>query len=65
VKRRAASIGFGTADFHAQAFGPAGACADVGWFLLWATPGNIVGGVVFVAFLKYGHARPPAQTAAE
>lgn len=30
-------------------------------FLLWATLGNTVG-VVSVAFLKYGHSRPEAQT---
>ncbi len=28
---------------------------EVGRFLLWATVGNIVGGVVFVALIKYGH----------
>ena len=43
--------------------GRASAPADVGRFLLWATLGNAVGGVVFVAFIKYGHARPEAQTA--
>ena len=37
--------------------------ADYGRFLLWATLGNIVGGVFFVAFLKYGQARPGAQAA--
>ncbi len=36
--------------------------ADVGRVLFWATIGNVVGGSVFVAFLKYGHARPDAQT---
>ena len=35
---------------------------DVGRFLVWATIGNVVGGTVLVAFLKYGHARPDAQT---
>lgn len=29
---------------------------DFGWFLLWATLGNVVGGVLFVAIVKYGHA---------
>ena len=29
---------------------------EVGRFLLWATLGNILGGVVFVAVIKYGHA---------
>ncbi len=28
---------------------------DYGYFLLWATAGNIVGGAVFVALVKYGH----------
>jgi formate/nitrite transporter FocA (FNT family) len=45
--------------FSGQGIGP----GDVGRFLLWVTLGNIVGGVVFVAFLKYGHARPEAQAA--
>jgi formate/nitrite transporter FocA (FNT family) len=35
---------------------------DVGRFLLWTTLGNTLGGVVFVAILKYGLARPQAQT---
>jgi formate/nitrite transporter FocA (FNT family) len=34
---------------------------DVGRFLLWATLGKILGGAVFVAIVKYGHARPEAQ----
>jgi formate-nitrite transporter family protein len=29
--------------------------ADYGHFLLWATLGNAVGGLVFVALIKYGH----------
>lgn len=29
--------------------------ADFGHFLLWATIGNSIGGVVFVALIKYGH----------
>jgi formate/nitrite transporter FocA (FNT family) len=45
--------------FSGQGIGP----ADVGRFLLWATLGNAFGGVVFVAFLKYGQARPEAQAA--
>jgi formate/nitrite transporter FocA (FNT family) len=40
--------------FADQGVGP----ADVGRFLLWATLGNAVGGSVFVALIKYGHARP-------
>jgi formate-nitrite transporter family protein len=31
---------------------------DFGHFLLWTTLGNIVGGSIFVAILKYSHARP-------
>jgi formate/nitrite transporter FocA (FNT family) len=30
--------------------------ADYGHFLLWTTLGNAIGGVVFVALIKYGHA---------
>lgn len=44
--------------FSGQGLGP----GDVVRFLVWVTLGNIVGGVVFVAFLKYGLARPGAQT---
>jgi formate/nitrite transporter FocA (FNT family) len=47
--------------FSGQGIGP----RDVGRFLLWVTLGNIVGGVVFVAFLKYGLARPGAQATPE
>ncbi len=31
---------------------------DYGRFLLWATLGNIIGGSIFVALIKYGHSRP-------
>lgn len=35
---------------------------DYGGFLLWATVGNVVGGSIFVALLKYGHGvRPGAD----
>ncbi len=44
--------------FAGQGVGP----EDIGRFLLWATLGNTLGGVVFVAILKYGLARPEAQT---
>ena len=43
--------------FAGQGVGP----ADIGRFLLWATVGNTLGGVVFVAILKYGLARPEPQ----
>jgi hypothetical protein len=35
--------------------------ADFAHFLLWTTLGNALGGPFFVAFVKYGHARPEAQ----
>jgi formate-nitrite transporter family protein len=33
---------------------------DFARFLLWATLGNAAGGSIFVALIKYGHARPEA-----
>jgi formate/nitrite transporter FocA (FNT family) len=68
-----ASIGFaglhhailGAVEVFAGAFAAQGVgAADVARFLIWATLGNIVGGVVFVAILKYGLARPEAQAEA-
>jgi formate/nitrite transporter FocA (FNT family) len=44
--------------FSGRGVGPAG----IGRFLIYATLGNTVGGVVFVALLKYSLARPEAQT---
>jgi formate/nitrite transporter FocA (FNT family) len=35
---------------------------DFGRFLIWATLGNAIGGSVFVALIKYGHARPAASS---
>jgi formate-nitrite transporter family protein len=32
--------------------------ADLAKFLVWTTLGNIFGGVIFVALIKYGHAKP-------
>lgn len=64
------SIGFanlhhailGTVEVLAGVFAHQGTTlADYGHFLLWSTLGNTVGGVVFVAFIKYGQARPEAQ----
>ena len=53
----------GTAEVLAGAFSGQGVgMADVGRFVLWATLGNALGGAVFVAPVKYGHARPEAQT---
>jgi formate/nitrite transporter FocA (FNT family) len=34
---------------------------EFGSFLIFATLGNIVGGVIFVALIKYGHAKPPVD----
>lgn len=52
----------GTVEVLAGVFSGQGVdMADYGRFLLWSTLGNTVGGVVFVAFLKYGQARPAAQ----
>jgi formate/nitrite transporter FocA (FNT family) len=36
---------------------------DFGHFLLWATLGNAVGGLVFVALIKYGHASRASEEA--
>jgi len=64
------SIGFaglhhvilGAIEVLAGAFAGQGVgTAEVGRFLLLATLGNILGGVVFVAILKYGLSRPEAQ----
>lgn len=53
----------GTVEVLAGAFAGQGiAVVDVGRFLLWATLGNAVGGTVFVGVIKYGLARPEAQT---
>lgn len=40
---------------------PALGVADFGHFLLWTTLGNAVGGVVFVALVKFGHAIRPGS----
>lgn len=46
----------GTAEVLAGIFAGQGiTLADFGHFLLWATLGNSIGGVVFVAIIKYGH----------
>ncbi len=47
----------GSVEVFAGAFAGQGIdAADVGRFLLWATPGNILGGSFFVALIKYSHA---------
>lgn len=43
--------------------GPDVRWSDFGRFLTWTTLGNIVGGSVFVALIKYGHARVEGQAA--
>jgi formate/nitrite transporter FocA (FNT family) len=48
----------GTAEVLAGVFSGQGAtAADFGKFLFWATLGNILGGVFFVALIKFGHIR--------
>jgi formate/nitrite transporter FocA (FNT family) len=48
----------GTAEVLAGVFSGQGATlAGFGKFLLWATLGNILGGVFFVALIKFGHIR--------
>ncbi len=48
----------GTAEVLAGVFSGQGATlADFGKFLFWATLGNILGGVFFVALIKFGHIR--------
>jgi formate/nitrite transporter FocA (FNT family) len=48
----------GTAEVLAGVFSGQGATLpDFGKFLLWATLGNILGGVLFVALIKFGHIR--------
>ncbi|MEM8530947.1 MAG: hypothetical protein AAGF95_08900 [Chloroflexota bacterium] len=39
--------------------------ADYGYFLVWTTLGNIIGGVVFVALIKYGHATQQSEEEAK
>lgn len=47
----------GTAEILAGVlFSPEITWGDFGVFLLWATVGNAIGGVFFVAIIKYGHA---------
>jgi formate-nitrite transporter family protein len=49
----------GTVEVLAGAFASQDVRAGaIGIFIVWATLGNIVGGGVLVAFLKYSHARP-------
>ena len=53
----------GSVEVLAGAFAGQGISpADIVRFLVWTTLGNALGGTVFVAILKYGLARPEAQT---
>lgn len=53
----------GTVEVLMAVFAGAGpGLADWAWFLLWAVLGNAVGGIVFVAALKYGHVRGSSDT---
>lgn len=46
----------GTAEVLSGVFSGQGATlVDYGCFLLWTTVGNIIGGVIFVAIIKYSH----------
>jgi formate/nitrite transporter FocA (FNT family) len=54
----------GTVEVLAAVFAGQGVTlAQFGHFLLWATLGNAVGGLVFVALIKYGHASREGQVA--
>ena len=66
----AASIGLahlhhaiaGTVEVLAAVFaGPEVGWTDFGRFLVWTTIGNAVGGVFFVALIKYGHVKQAGQ----
>lgn len=53
----------GTAEVLAGAFATGEVTAgEFAHFLLWTTTGNILGGVCFVALIKYGHARLARRT---
>jgi len=47
----------GSVQMFAAFYSGQAAAAQVGHFLLWATLGNIVGGSVFVALIKFSHAK--------
>jgi formate/nitrite transporter FocA (FNT family) len=55
----------GTVEVLAAVFATQGVTlAEFGHFLLWATLGNAIGGLVFVALIKYGHASQEAREGA-
>ena len=47
----------GAAEVMVGLFSGVRSMGDLGFVLFWSTLGNIIGGSVFVALLKYGHAR--------
>lgn len=56
----------GTIEVLAAVFANQGVSfADYGYFLVWTTLGNIIGGVVFVALIKYGHATQQSEEEAK
>jgi len=56
----------GTVEVLAGIFAGQGiTLGDYGHFILWATLGNAVGGLVFVALVKYGHATRQGQEPGE
>ncbi|MFD1513578.1 formate/nitrite transporter family protein [Halomarina rubra] len=57
----------GTVEVGFGLFAGALGLGNVGYFLLFSTLGNVIGGTVFVALLKYGHVvrSGPAPTPTE
>jgi formate-nitrite transporter family protein len=51
----------GSVEVLAGVFAGGVTFADYAHFLGWATLGNLIGGPIFVALIKYGHARPAAE----
>ena len=53
----------GTAEVAMAIAVPGGdvSVADLLHFLVWSTLGNVIGGSVFVALVKFGHARVPSR----
>ncbi len=51
----------GSVEVLAGVFSSQVTLGDFGHFLLWATLGNMIGGPVFVALLKFTHSRGPTK----
>jgi formate/nitrite transporter FocA (FNT family) len=51
----------GSVEVLAGVFAGEATLGDYGHFLLWTTLGNLIGGPIFVAMIKYGHARPQSE----